>query len=265
MSPLSSPETQRLVRLLEQDAGAVPAIMELHRALPSTNDRLRDLAAQGAPEWSLVLAGCQTAGRGRRGRTWVSPAGNLYLSVLLRPDPAVVSLTLIPLAAAVSVHEALASLGVAALLKWPNDVVVGGRKLAGVLAEASTEARGTTFVVLGCGVNLTVAPAGVDATSVAAESGSGSDPLVMAARIVGRLRVWYHALTREGGPAILDAFRQRSVPWWGEEVEVCFGGAACRGIALGVDADGGLQLRQPDGSTMSVHSGEAWTLRRGSS
>jgi biotin-(acetyl-CoA carboxylase) ligase len=87
----------------------------------------------------------------------------------------------------------------------------------------------------------------------------------MAARIVGHLRVWYHALTREGGPAILDAFKRRSVPWWGEEVEVCFGGAVRRGIALGVDADGGLQLRRPDGSTVSVHSGEASALRRGSS
>lgn len=259
---MSSLETQRLVRLLDREAGVGPAVVELHRTLSSTNDRLREMAAQGAPEWSLVLAGRQTAGRGRRGRSWASPAGNLYLSVLLRPDPAVVSLTLVPLAAAVAVHEALASLGVAALLKWPNDVLVGGRKLAGLLAEASTEARGSTFVVLGCGVNVAVSPAGVDATSVAAERGAGSDTLLMAARIVGRLRVWYHALTRGGGPAILDAFRQRSVPWWGEEVVVSLGGEVRRGIALGVDADGGLQLRGRDGSTTSVHSGEAFALRR---
>ena len=99
---------------------AGPAQLEWQPELVSTNDRLKELARAGAPEWTIVLADVQTGGRGREGRSWVSPAGGLYLSILLRPRFA--QLGVLPLAAGVAVAETAAEHGVLAELKWPNDV-----------------------------------------------------------------------------------------------------------------------------------------------
>lgn len=125
-----------LVEALASRGGPRLPDVEWHQTIGSTSDRLKQLARAGAPEWTAVLADRQTSGRGREGRTWQSPAGGLYLSVLLRPRAEPVSL--LPLAAGVAVAEAVAGFGVACQLKWPNDVLASGRKLAGILAEATS-------------------------------------------------------------------------------------------------------------------------------
>src|SRR4029079_10376791 len=120
----------------------------------STNDVVATLADRGEPEGSVVIADAQSAGRGRHGRTWASPPGaGLYMSILMRPAAHAVSL--LTIAAGVAFADGIqAATGLQPQLKWPNDVYVGGRKLAGILAEAGTSKSGVQHVVLGCGINL---------------------------------------------------------------------------------------------------------------
>lgn len=244
-----------------------PAPIEYVESVTSTNDLVRDRARAGAPAFSVVLAGTQTAGRGRQGHAWISPPGNLFLSVLLRPGGRVAHAGLIPLAAGVAIAEALETFGVRARLKWPNDLVVRDRKIAGLLAEAVSGGEGIDSVVLGIGINLSLDPADVPAglreavTSVAMESRRTASPVGAAAETLARVAVWYHALASEGAPAVLAAWRARSVPWWGRPVEVRSGQSVVRGVARGVDERGALLLDLEDGARATLLSGEARELR----
>lgn len=229
--------------------------------VPSTNDHLKRLAHEGAAEWTVVLADEQTAGRGRHGRTWVSAPGGLYMSVLLRPLLAPDALSLLPLAAGVAVAEALAEGGVEARLKWPNDVLIGERKVGGVLAEASSASRGTDWVVLGVGINVE-APKDVAETSSATslgEAGCAIERWAVAAAVLERLSVCYDALARP--QEVLNRWRELSVTWWGRTVEVQSAGVRVAGVARGVDSRGALLLELADGSVTPVVSGEARELR----
>ena len=241
-----------------------PAPIEGHAVLASTNDRLRERAREGAPEWTAVLAGEQTGGRGRPGRGWASPRGGLYLSVLLRPSLAAAGL--LPLAAGVAVADALRAEGVPAELKWPNDVLAGERKLAGLLAEASSSASGVDWVVLGVGVNLAGDAAAWpedlrgSATSVEALTGRVVPPPEAAAAVLGHLWRWYDVLRAEPS-SVVEAWRARSVPWWGRRVELRSAGGSVTGVAAGLDATGALVLALDDGSRAVFLSGEVTRLR----
>lgn len=251
---------QALRALLEAGGDAWPGPIEHHGVLGSTNDRLKDWARQGAPALAAVLADVQEAGRGRLGRSWTSPPGNLYLSVLLRPEPGQVGL--VPLLGGVATSSALAALGAQVLLKWPNDVLVGERKLAGVLAEASSGARGVEWVVLGIGVN--VDPQGAlpeHATSLREATGRVISPLAVAAAVLAQIRLWYHALASGRTTDLLAAWRERSIPWWGRLVEARVGDQLIRGIATDIDDEGALLLALPDGRSVRVISGEVSRVR----
>lgn len=242
------------------------AEIEHHGRLVSTNDWLKDRARDGAPEWTVVLADEQTAGRGRQGRVWASPPGGLYLSVLLRPR--FEAFGLIPLAAGVALVEALRDQGVAAELKWPNDALAGGRKLAGILAEASSSAGRLDSVVLGIGVNLDPGeglPAGVreTATSISTLTGAHVEPVVAACAVLAHLSVWYDALRVEPA-AVVRAWNERALPWWGRPVELRSGGQVVRGIAEGIDPGGALVLIGEDGKRTAVLSGDVTAVRLGS-
>jgi BirA family biotin operon repressor/biotin-[acetyl-CoA-carboxylase] ligase len=210
----------------------------------------------------VVLADRQTSGRGRQGRSWASPAGNLHLSLLLRPTLAPEAWGVLPLAAGVAVREAVASLGVAADLKWPNDVLARGRKLAGILVETTSGADGLESAVVGIGVNVVEAPAalGDEATALAAE-GAPCDAIETAAAVLARLRVCYHALARGGPPAILPRWRDGASRWLGSPVEVLAEGGRVRGVALDVDERGALLVRDPSGRVLSVVAGEVRSVR----
>jgi len=241
-----------------------PAPIEHHARLGSTSDLLKEKAREGAPEWAAVLADEQTGGRGRQGRAWASPPGGLYLSVLLRPQFAPASL--IPLAAGVAVVEALREHGVTAELKWPNDVLAGGRKLAGILAEASSSSSGLEWVVLGVGMNL-LAPSEAlpddlrdGAASVLALTGRRLEPAAAATAVLARLTVWYDAL-RADAPSVLRAWRACAVPWWGRRVELRSRGSVVRGVAEDLDPAGALLLTLEDGSRRTVLSGEVTAVR----
>ena len=240
----------------------LPAV-EWPEELVSTSDRLKALARAGAPEWTTVLADRQTGGRGREGRAWVSPPGGLYLSVLLRPRFEKVGL--LPLAAGVAVAEAAGELGVRVELKWPNDVLVSGRKLAGILSEAASGPGGVEWVVLGIGVNVAVDPATLppdlagSATSLRAAGGADVPVAELAAAVIHRLGVGYDALARDPGD-VVSAWRARAAPWWGGMVEVRTGEGGLRGRLLEVDDDGALVV-EVEGRRRRLLSGEVTRLR----
>jgi BirA family biotin operon repressor/biotin-[acetyl-CoA-carboxylase] ligase len=232
----------------------------------STNDWLKEMARRDASAWTVVRAERQTAGRGRGGRSWTSPPGNLYLSVVL-PPPADRPLTLLPLLVGVAVAEAAQEWGVPARLKWPNDVLAGGRKLGGILVESSSDGQGSPAIVAGLGVNLSLDPAGVDetlrgvVTSVRALGLDPPSPDAAAAAVLDRLAVWYHAFATEGGEPVRAAWRARAVDWWGRPVQAGSGGASVRGIARDIDERGALVLEVDGGRRVTVMSGEVREIR----
>jgi BirA family transcriptional regulator, biotin operon repressor / biotin---[acetyl-CoA-carboxylase] ligase len=224
------------------------------------------MAREGASVWTAVRADRQSAGRGRGGHAWASPPGNLYLSVLL-PAPADRPLTLLPLLVGVAVAEAARDWGVRALLKWPNDVLAGERKLGGILVESSTDGRGAPTIVAGVGVNLTLDPETLDeplrssVTSVRVMGGTAPSPDEAAAAVLARLAVWYHAFATEGGEPLRAAWRALAVDWWGRVVQAGAGGTAVRGIVRDIDEHGALVLETNGGQRVAVMSGEVRELR----
>jgi BirA family biotin operon repressor/biotin-[acetyl-CoA-carboxylase] ligase len=254
-----------LVAALAARGGPRPPAVEWPASLVSTSDRLKALARGGAPEWTAVAADAQTGGRGRAGRAWMSPPGGLYVSVLLRPRLDKVGL--LPLAAGVAVAEAAAELGVATELKWPNDVLASGRKLAGILAEAASGPAGVEWVVLGLGVNVApdrrALPPEMQAavTSLEAE-GAGSPPIPeVAAAVLTRLGAWYDALRSRPG-TVVSAWRSRAVPWFGHLVDVRTGDGPLRGRLDEVDEEGALVIELEGGERRRLLSGEVDRVRR---
>jgi BirA family biotin operon repressor/biotin-[acetyl-CoA-carboxylase] ligase len=214
------------------------------RETSSTNDRARVLAGAGAPHGTLVTAGVQTAGRGRQGRTWSAPPGRaLLMSVVVR-DPA----RLLPLIAAVAVAEAAAGVtGRDVRIKWPNDVLLDGRKVAGILAEARPQ---DGWAVLGVGLNVALRPEDLppEVRPIAATLGLDArdvEPLL------GRvLRALERALALDTA-VLLDAWRDRDA-LWGREITW----GAGNGRAAGVDEDGRLVVELPGGGQTALEAGE---------
>jgi len=244
-----------------------PYAVEYHDRLPSTNDRARELAAEGAAD-VLVVAGEQTGGRGRLDRPWSSPAGGVYASLLVRPDRPPAHAPIFTLAAAVAVTRACREAGVDAVIKWPNDVLVAGseRKLAGILTEMEGEADRISWLIVGIGANVDVAAAELPetATSVRVEvseepRSSGSRPVAGGAdrrRFCQRMIEEFHALDPDD---VLPAWREYAVTL-GREVRVDTPGGVVEGEAVDVEFPGALVVRTDDGDR-TVHAGDCEHLR----
>jgi BirA family biotin operon repressor/biotin-[acetyl-CoA-carboxylase] ligase len=220
----------------------------------STNDVAGALAEQGADEGAVVIADEQTAGRGRLGRSWVSPPGaGLYVSVVLRPPPH--AAMLITIAAGVAVAEGVASAtGLEAQLKWPNDVHISGRKLAGILAEGAAR-----HVVLGIGINVMPAAYPLEvaqrATSIEAELGRAADRGLILAECLAALASRYRELRDDGSRGVVDAWRERAASTLGRRVEWDAGGERRAGLAENIDEDGALLVRSGS-ERVRITSGE---------
>ena len=224
-----------------------------YEELGSTNDRARELAEEGAEHGTVVVAETQTAGRGRRGRPWVSPPGkNLYLSVVLRPELAPVQASELTLVASLAVCDALRQAGVDAGIKWPNDLVASGKKIAGILTELAAEPERVHWVVVGVGVNVNARAEDFpeelrrEATSVLLERGAPAPRALFAAACLTALEGWVDRHADEGFGVVRDAWRERSVTL-GREVLVRTDGREIRGTAEDIDDQGALLVRGPEG------------------
>jgi BirA family biotin operon repressor/biotin-[acetyl-CoA-carboxylase] ligase len=221
--------------------------------LPSTSDRAKELADDGAAHGEVVIAETQTAGRGRRGRIWVSPPRrNLYFSVVLRPDLPPSRAAELTLVASLAVCDALRQAGVVqAGIKWPNDVLVGGKKIAGILTELAAEPDRVHWVVIGVGVNVNARledfPEELrgEATSVAIERGEPAPRALFAVACLTALEDWLDVHAERGFDAIRDAWRARNVTL-GRRVAVRADGREIVGTAEDIDEQGALLVRTPE-------------------
>ena len=225
--------------------------LSIHPSLASTSELCRARAAEGEPEGLAVLALVQTEGRGSRGRAWSSPAGSLSLSVLLRPDAPATEAGQWALLAGLAMRDGLASFLADAsglVLKWPNDVVLGGRKLGVILIDSAADREGRlAWLVIGFGANRAQAPALDDRAAAAlAEAGAAPLPEVAALAILRCLDRWREVLAREGFGAVRAAWLQRAHPL-GTPLSLRFGGREVDGDFAGLTAEGGLLLRTADG------------------
>jgi BirA family biotin operon repressor/biotin-[acetyl-CoA-carboxylase] ligase len=187
--------------------------LEQYDALASTSDDCIRRAKSGEPEGLAILALRQTAGRGSRGRQWEAPAGNLNLSVLLRPKLPMAQFSVFPLLAGIAVGDAISAFlpaDTAPVLKWPNDVLLAGAKLAGILIDAAPDNDASGWLVIGIGINLAAAPqlAGRRTTTLEQHGGQAKPP--QAARMVlDFLGHWLDVLDHSGIAPIIDAWQQR--------------------------------------------------------
>lgn len=226
----------------------------------STNDEAAAWArdpADPAPHGAAVVAARQRAGRGRQGRAWHSPAGNLYISVVLRPPLPPARVPPITLCAGLAVAEVVNEAGAAASIKWPNDVLVGEKKIAGVLTEMSTRAAELEYVVVGIGLNVgeRAFPPELPATSLALETGREHEPDRVREALCDRLELWLERYLAAGVPALAAAFAARSA-LAGRPVRATVDGALVEGRAVGLRDDGALLLEDGAGARHAIVAGE---------
>lgn len=229
--------------------------LQVTAVLPSTNTTARALAQDGAPEGTVVVATAQTAGRGTRSRSFFSPQGGVYMSIILRPREA--DGCLITSCAAVAVARAierLCPLGVQ--VKWVNDLYVGGRKLCGILTEAGfTPNNSIDFVVLGIGVNVAAVDFPPDIADIATSLGNEGCAVDRNALIAAILEEWETAYATISSGDFLAESRTRSCVL-GRRITVIRGNEQFVAVATGIDERGHLTVQKDSGETVTLHSGE---------
>jgi len=228
----------------------------------STNDEAARLARAGASHGTVVIAASQRAGRGRDGRVWASPPGlGLYLSAVVRPP---LPLALVPpmtLAIGVGVCETALAAGADARLKWPNDVLVSGRKLAGVLVEAQSQGGRLDAVIVGIGINLGgELPPEVEGRAITLEgAGAVISREQFVGSLLGRVETWTDRYVASGLPQVIAAWTARMQH--GMLVRAVMAGAPLEGEVAGLDAEGALLLRDAAGRVHRIRSGDVDVIR----
>lgn len=235
----------------------------------STNSQAKRLAAEGAAEGTVVVAESQTSGRGRRGRSWFSPAGqSIYASIILRPSMAPPQTPQITLMTAVAVARALReATGLNANIKWPNDILIADKKIAGILTEITTDMDAVDYVVVGLGVNVNTAAADLPpdirpiATSIRIESGSRFSRTDLLCSLLRHFESSYDTLKRDGFNPIMAQWRELS-DIIGRPVYVDVLDVRHTGIVEAVDDDGVLILKDDNGRLHRIFSGDVTRVRR---
>ena len=235
-------------------------------SIGSTNDEALRQARAGAGEGLCIIAKQQTAGRGRHGRRWISEASSgLYFSAILRPRIDAKDIPLITLMAGVAVHDSLQEFGLAPDIKWVNDLLVGDKKIAGILAEA-TETPAGLAVVVGIGINVTSGSFSDDladtATSIVAETNRTVTFSELEHSLTKYLGHFYEILRGADGPThILDEWRKRSTYFSGKSVRVVLENETFTGVTDGLEANGALRVRTADSGSRIVNAGDVERLR----
>lgn len=229
----------------------------------STNDLVREAALSGEPEGLVVVAGQQEMGRGRRGRTWISPPGNLYSSFLLRPDAPTAEAAKLSFVACLAVADAVATLVPAPApqitCKWPNDVLVAGAKISGILLESASEAGGRVgFVVAGIGVNVGFYPEGqpYPVTSLR-EQGSRASVDATLSALAAALAHWYEIWREQGFSPVRKAWLGRA-DGIGQSIRVRLGTEDVVGRFETMDEDGNLVMVDALGQSRRIAAGDVF-------
>jgi BirA family biotin operon repressor/biotin-[acetyl-CoA-carboxylase] ligase len=230
--------------------------------IDSTNEEARRLAATGEPGPVWISAARQTAGRGRRGRAWESPTGNLAATLMLRPGRSATECAQLSFVAAIAAADMLAAFAgnTDIRVKWPNDILAGGRKIAGILLEsASIGGEAPAWLAIGIGINLATHP---DATEFPATSLRALGATVPAAddallHLAGHFARWYEVWRGDGFAAIRDAWLARAAGL-GTRIRARLTHEETSGVFEGIDASGALLLRETAGTTRTIAAGEVF-------
>jgi BirA family transcriptional regulator, biotin operon repressor / biotin---[acetyl-CoA-carboxylase] ligase len=235
-----------------------------HSVTASTNILAKALAVEGAVEGCVVVADSQTGGRGRMGRTWLSPSGvNLYFSLILRPGVPSIRVPQLTLLVAAAIHQALSALSVdfAAMIKWPNDILANGKKLCGVLCEMQSEPDCTHFVVVGIGINVNQSafqpPLHESATSLFFETGQLSSRPELLASVLNYFEPLYDSWLLEDDLGFILPYLETHSLLQSKAVTVDQLKRSVSGTVRGISRFGELELESAEGEIILVSSGEA--------
>lgn len=245
------------------EAVCLPEGFRLHHvnSIGSTNDEAARLAFAGAPSGTIVLADRQTEGRGRLGRTWQSPTGNLYASFLLRPACSLQAASELSLLASVALGEVLAEAcprHQALTLKWPNDVLIGGAKVAGILLESTGDRTGRLeHVIIGMGINISWSPEGMDyaVTSLEAAGLPSRSPKAWLSALASSLAGWLDRWQRDGFADVRQAWRARSYGL-GEPVRLRMNREDVDGRFVDLTERGAILIERADGTRLEMTAGD---------
>jgi BirA family biotin operon repressor/biotin-[acetyl-CoA-carboxylase] ligase len=226
----------------------------------STNTVARQLAEEGVEEGTVVIAEVLTRAKGRMGRTFITKHGGVWMSIILKPAIDPTHASSITLLAAVSVTKALRGAGLEAVIKWPNDVLVNGKKICGILTEMNAETDVVNFIILGIGVNVNNDIPLETATTMKSELGHEVDRARFAQSLLETLEEDYRTFQEEGFTPILWSWRRYS-DTLGRMVEVTYQDGIVRGLAQDVGEDGSLLVKTQDGSIRKIVSGDCRHLR----
>jgi BirA family biotin operon repressor/biotin-[acetyl-CoA-carboxylase] ligase len=236
--------------------------VEWHQEIDSTQQRARELGRDGATEGAVVIAEAQTAGRGRLGRTWHSPPGrNVYASILLRPALPPGAVPQLALAVGLGAAHAIETLDLRPQLKWPNDVLLDGKKAVGILTEMDAELERVRLVIVGIGVNVNLDRSELPpylrdtATSLKIAAGRPIDRVRFTATLLASVEQAYGRFTKHGFGGLKADWDARDA-LRGRRVVRSDGGREVAGTVVGVDDDGALRLVDDDGAVQRVVAGE---------
>jgi BirA family transcriptional regulator, biotin operon repressor / biotin---[acetyl-CoA-carboxylase] ligase len=228
----------------------------------STNRVAMELGSAGEPEGTVILAEEQTAGRGRAGRSWHSErAAGIYVTLLLRPKISPVLAPLLTMIAGLSAHAAIqAQTGLQLDLKWPNDLLLDGKKMGGILTEMHAETSMVKFVIVGIGINVNQetfqGELGGIATSLRAATGKKQSRLDLLARLLREFETDYNRFLREGAKSATERFTSVSSYARGKRVWVTNGNESFAGVTAGLSPEGLLQVQREDGAQVTVLAGD---------
>jgi BirA family biotin operon repressor/biotin-[acetyl-CoA-carboxylase] ligase len=233
----------------------------------STNRVALELGHAGEPEGAVVLAEEQTAGKGRAGRSWHSErATGIYVTVVLRPKLAPAQAPVLTMMAGISAQTAIqAQTGLSADLKWPNDLIIHGKKVGGILTEMHAEPAQVRFVIVGIGLNVNQekfpGDLGQTATSLRAETGKHQSRLELLVRLLREFESDYNRLLREGVASVTERFEAASSFARGKRVQVTNGAGTFTGTTAGLGPEGLLQVKRDDGQIVTVIAGDVSEAR----
>ena len=235
--------------------------MVFHETTDSTQDLALSIANDPDSNGATVIAERQEAGRGRQKRKWLSPKGGIWLSVILKPTTPTAKITLLPFVAALAVCDAIDTIGLVARLKWPNDVMISGKKVAGILLDIGAEADRVNYAVIGIGINANVdssaistRPHGMRPTSISEELGRNVDRLELTKSLLENLEHYYVEMEQRGASTILQKWKNHS-DMLGCKVTVTQNNKMIQGVAVDVKDDGSLQIRTDSGN-IDIVSGD---------